>query len=327
MQRTKHINVGRLALTGVVAASLGCSSGGNDSLPTDGPTTLERVADEGFTNAGSVAVSPDGETFYVLAYDADAQPTVFALDVASQTLEALHVGAPMLYPADVATSCDGETIYVADMGSAGMETSIGGGDKDANAARAGGIYSMDTGGGAPSQIQATGISAAAGVVVSHDCSLLYVSGWTDAGAPAVFRVPLAGGAADVIHEGAPLVSPGGIHIDENDVIWQMDFAARGEEGEGSLFAITTAGEVTPALTGVAMGRVGGVSLVPGGITAVVPANDADGKAVLITANTENGAKEVTAQPDLQFPTGVAAARNAPVMAIATENAIYSATFE
>lgn len=327
MQRTKNINAGRWALAGAVAASLGCSSGGNDSLPTVGPTNVERVADEGFTNAGSVAVSPDGATFYILAYNDENKPTVFSLDVASESLETLHVGDPMLYPADVATSCDGETLFIADMGSAGMETDIGGGDKDMNAARAGGIYRLDSEGGVASPVNATGIAAAAGVVVSHDCGSLYVSGWTDAGAPAVFRVPVAGGSADVIHEGAPLVSPGGIHIDENDVIWQMDFAARGEEGEGSLFAITTSGDVTPALTGIGMGRVGGVSLVPGGITAVVPANDADGKAVLITANTENGAKEITAQPDLQFPTGVAAARNAPVMAIATESAIYSATFE
>ena len=327
MQRMKHINAGRLALAGAVAATLGCSSGGNDSLPTNGPTTLERIADEGFTNAGSVAVSPDGTTFYVLAYDDEKKPTVFGLDVASQSLEVLHAGEPMLYPADVATSCDGETLFVADMGSAGAETEVGGGDKDVNAARPGGIYRLDAEGGAPSVVNASGISAAAGVVVSHDCGSLFVSGWTDAGAPAVFRVPIAGGSADVIHEGAPLVSPGGIHIDENEVIWQMDFAARGDEGEGSLFAITQAGDVTLAASGVGMGRVGGVSLVPGGLTAVVPGTDADGKAQLITANTENGAKEVIAQPDLQYPTGVAAARNAPVMAIATETAIYLATFE
>ena len=107
----------------------------------------------------------------------------------------------------------------------------------------------------------------------------------------------------------------------------MDFAARGEEGEGSLFAITASGDVTPALTGVGMGRPGAVSLVPGGLTAIVPATDGEGKAFLIVANTESGAKELIDQPELQSPTGVAAARNAPVMAIATEDAIYTATFE
>ena len=47
----------------------------------------------------------------------------------------------------------------------------------------------------------------------------------------------------------------------------------------------------------------------------------------LTANTETGAQQVVDAPELQYPTGVAAAKNAPVMAVATENAIYSATFE
>ncbi len=327
MQRISHINPGLWALAGAVATTLGCSSGGNDSLPTSAPTSLERIADEGFTNAGAVAVSPDGETFYVLAYDESLQPTVFSLDVASKTLEAMHSGAPILYPSDVATSCDGETLFVADMGSAAAETEIGSSDEMQNMPRAGGIYLLSASGGTPSKLDATGISAASGVVVSDDCEALFVSGWTDGGAPAVFKLPLAGGTSSVIHEGAPLVNPGGIHVDASNVSWVMDFAARGEEGEGSLFAITASGDVSPALTGVGMGRAGAVSLVPGGLTAIVPATDGESKAFLIVANTESGAKEIIDQPELQSPTGVAAARNAPVMAIATEDAIYTATFE
>jgi DNA-binding beta-propeller fold protein YncE len=327
MQRSSHINAGRLALAGAIAATLGCGSGGNDSLPTSAPTSIERIADEGFTNAGAVAVSPDGETFYILAYDPMGAPTVFSLDVASKTLDALHSGAPTLYPSDVATSCDGETLFVTDMGSAPAETEIGGSDTDHGAARQGGVYSLASSGGTPTKLEATGIASASGVVVSHDCSSLIVSGFTAAGAPAVFEMGLAGGATSIIHEGAPLMNPGGIHVDAQGVAWVMDFAARGEEGEGSLFAITADGTVTSALSGVTMGRPGAVSLVPGGTTAIVPATNGEGKAFLISANTENGAKEIIDQPDLAYPTGVAAARNAPVMAIATEDAIYTATFE
>lgn len=326
MQRVNQINPGLWALAGAVAATLGCSSGGNDSLPTSAPTSVERIADEGFTNAGAVSVSPDGETFYVLAYNDETKPTVFALDVASKSLEAIHVGEPLLYPSDVATSCDGETLFVSDMGSAAAETDIGVDDKNQGLARPGGIYRIDAEGGAPVQVDATGLASASGVTVSEDCGSLFISGWTDGGLPAVFKLPTAGGAAVVIHEGAPLMNPAGIHADAQDVPWVMDFAARGEEGEGSLFAVTPDG-VTQALSGVGMGRAGACSLVPGGLTAIVPATDGEGNAFLISANTATGAKEIIDQPDLQYPTGVAAARDAPVMAIATESAIYLATFE
>lgn len=333
MHRSSHINAGpwaltgRLALMATVAATIACGSDGDDSLPTAAPTALERVADEGFTNAGAVAVSPDGETFYVLAYDPMGVPTVFSLDVASKSLEALHGGAPILYPSDVATSCDGDTIFVTDMGSAPAETEIGAGDVGHAAKRDGGVYRIASSGGAPSKLAAAGISRATGVVMSHDCASLLVAGFTDAGEAAVFRVDPVGGAATTVHKGAPLVSPAGIHVDAQGVAWVMDFAARGDEGEGSLFAITAEGDVSTALSGVTMGRPGAVSLVPGGTTAIVPATNGEGKAFLISANTETGAKEVLDQPDLQSPTGVAAARNAPVMAIASEDAIYIATFE
>lgn len=324
MQRISH-HPARWAFAGLVAATLGCS-GGNESLPTSAPTSIERVADEGFQNAGAIAVSPDGETFYVLAYDDVGAPNVFSLDVASGGLESLHAGAPILYPSDVATSCDGETLFLTDMGSSAGEYDIGGSELDVTA-KPGGIYTMSTSGGEPTKIDAEGIASAAGVAVSHDCKSLYVSGWTDAGAPAAFKLPVGGGMVQVLHEGAPFVTPGGIHVDSDDVPWMMDFAARGEEGEGTLFAIANDGSVTPALTGVTMGRAGACSLVPGGITAIVPATNGEGKAFLISANTQTGDKEILDQPDLQAPTGVAAAINAPVMAIATESAIYIATFE
>lgn len=314
------------AFAAVVATTIvGCSN--NDTLPTSAPTTIERVADEGFQNAGAVAVSPDGETFYVLAYDPAGAPTVFSLDVASGDLESLHGGAPILYPSDVATSCDGDTLFVTDMGSSAGEFEIGASELDDTSAKPGGIYTMSTSGGEPSKLEAEGISRAAGVSVSHDCKSLYVSGWTDEGVPAAFRLPVGGGMVQVLHEGAPFVTPGGIHVDSDDVPWMMDFAARGEEGEGTLFAIANDGSVSEALTGVTMGRAGACSLVPGGVTAIVPATDGEGKAFLISANTVTGDKEILDQPDLQAPTGVAAARNAPVMAIATETAIYTATYE
>lgn len=328
MHDTRQMTAGRLALAGAFATVLGCGGGGgDDALPTGAPTTLERVADDGFSNAGAVAVSPDGETFYVSAYGEGNVPTIFTLDVAAQQLDVLHAGMPLLYPSDVATSCDGATLFVADMGAQAGEYEIGASDTAGKAGIAGGLYTIGTDGGTLTKLEASGIARAAGVVVSTSCDTLYVGGWTDMGTPAVFTVPTTGGGATVLLEGAPLVSPAGIHVDANDVAWVMDHGARGSDGEGSLFAIDASGKAKPVLSGLGMGRIGGVSLVPGGVTAVIPASDGESKSFLLTANTETGSQQVVDAPELQYPTGVAAAKNAPVMAVATENAIYSATFE
>lgn len=327
MQHRHDNKVAPWALTGVLATALGCGSGGGDNLPDTAPTVLERVADSGFKNAGAVAVSPDGETFYIAAYDDMQTPGIFAIDVAAKVVDPIHVGAPLLYPSDVATSCDGNTLFVTDMGIAPAAYEIGGPDKQLPTQEKGGIYTIDPDGGAPSQLQASGLLRAAGIVVGDDCDTLFVSGWTDANEPAVFTVPTTGGAAKVLHSGEPLRSPTGIHVDAQNVSWVMDHAARGDQGEGSLFAVSLAGKVTPVASGLGMGRHGGVSLAPGGVTAVIPASNGEGKAFLVTANTSSGDKQVIDTPELQEPTGVAAAKNAPVMAVATENAIYSATYE
>jgi hypothetical protein len=99
----------------------------------------------------------------------------------------------------------------------------------------------------------------------------------------------------------------------------MDHGARNDEGEGMLFAITLEGEISDVAGGLAMGRIGGVSLVPGGLTAVIPVNTEGGKGQLITANTETAEKKVVETPDAAFVTGTAAARSAPVMGLATES--------
>jgi hypothetical protein len=164
-------------------------------------------------------------------------------------------------------------------------------------------------------------------VVNVGCDTLHVAGWTDMEIPALFEVPLAGGNADVIYEGEPLRSPTGLHVDANDVSWMMDHEARNDSGEGLLFAVTADGEISEVAGGLGMGRHGGVSLVPAGITAAIPTyNEGTKQTELITANTETGAVEITPIPDLAHPTGVAAAREAPVMVIAGEQSIHIAKF-
>ncbi len=311
----------------IMGLGLGCGINVGDFLPKTPPTQVKKLTSEGINNIGGVASSPDGETFYALAFDDKSQPGVFRADTDDGDVSPLFVGDPLLYPSDIAVSCDGEQVYVSDMGIGSASTSEFAEDV-APAQAGGGIHVITTSGGDRSDLAAGGILRAAGLVLSTDCETLYVTGWTMEGAPALFTVPADGGSATVVAEGAPLVSPTGVHVDENNIAWVMDHLARGDSGEGMLFAINEAGDVSEVVSGLGMGRHGGVSLTPGGTTAVIPVrNDLTGASSLITANTETLAVEVIDTPDIPHPTGVAAARNAPVMVVAGEYGLHIATFE
>jgi DNA-binding beta-propeller fold protein YncE len=318
MNHATRIVTGLIAL----AAVTGCKSDPATGLPTK----VALVTDTGFRQAGAVESSPDGTTFYAAAYDDMGRPAVFSIDVASGDVEALHAGEPFLYPSDLAMSCDGGKLFVADTGAGVPDSEIG--DPAEPLGQAGGIHVLSTADGSLSRLDAVGIDRAGGVVVSVDCENLYVAGWTEMAMPAVFKLPIGGGNAEVLYEGSPLRSPTGIHVDANDVAWVMDHEARNDSGEGLLFAVSPDGEISEVIGGLGMGRHGGVSLVPAGVIAAIPTyNEVTRQTELLTANTETGATEIIPIPDLAHPTGIAAAREASVMVIAGEQSIHIATFE
>ncbi len=305
----------------------GSSTGeGPQTLPEDAPTVIELLADSGFDDASAIAAAPDGSEFYFAAYDEAGAPAIFAVDLAGD-VRVLHAGAPLAYPSDITVTCDGGTLLVSDIGGA---SSIDATEafEESQEESFGGIFSLSPDGGKPQPFSAGGVARAAGVIVSVDCEDLYISGYDAEGVPAVFTAPVDGGAATVLHQGAPLVAPTGIHVDANNVAWVMDHHARADSGaEGILWAIDDGGGVQEVVAGLGMGRHGGVSLAPGGVTAIIPVSDDLGGARLVTANTEDGGMDRIDTADILEPSGIAAARNAPVMAIAAETAIYLATYE
>lgn len=316
----------KLAVLPTVALglSLGCGVNVADLLPKTPPTKVEPLTSDGLHNIGGVASSPDGETFYALAFDDDNNPGVFRAKASDGAVEPLYVGEPLLYPSDIAVSCDGTRVFVSDMGLGSSMSEFG---EDLTEA-AGGVHVINTDSGELASFSAEGISRAAGLIVSTDCKTLFVTGYSDMGMPALFTVPVEGGSVSTIAEGSPLVSPTGVHVDENNIAWVMDHLARGDGGEGMLFAIDLDGNVSEVVSGLGMGRHGGVSLVPGGTTAVIPVrNDLTGESTLITANTETLDVEIIDTPDIAHPTGVAAAREAPVMVVAGEYGLHIATFD
>ncbi len=291
-------------------AAVGCDS--SETLPTEPPTTITKVATGGFTSPTDAVASPDGKTFYFAARDELNEPAIFKTSSEpGSTPEVLAVGAPLDLPIGLVMSCDGETLYIADMGS-----------------ELGAVLALPTAAGSTvADLGATGIVRPGGLAMAKDCATLYASGRTDAGEPALFSIPAAGGAAAVVYKGEPLVAPSGLHIDDDDQVWLMDNRAHGDAGEGVLFAIPRDGSAaTPVISDLRMGTPGGVSLTAGGGTAVMPTRDADGNSQLTSVNINSGEAVQLAAPGMIDPAGLRTARKAGVFVIVDSEggAIYRA---
>jgi len=294
-----------------VVAALALSACSGDGLPTDPPKKLTKVAQGGFTSPSDAVASPDGRTFYFAAYDDQKQPSLWKTSSkVGSTAEEIASGDPLGTPIGLVLSCDGRTLYVADLG-----------------ADIGAVLAIATSGGTPSDLGATGIVRPGGLAMGPDCKSLYITGRTEDGMPALFRMPIAGGAASVVWMGAPLESPTGLHVDSAGVAWVMDHTAAGMHGEGVLFAIPSDGSAaTEVISNLRMGTPGGVSLTAGGGTAVMPTVDEDGRAQLTSVDIASGDMSQLSAPDMIDPAGLRTARSAGVFAVVDSEggAIYRA---
>ncbi|HEX7840192.1 MAG TPA: hypothetical protein VF469_22095, partial [Kofleriaceae bacterium] len=223
------------------------------------------------------------------------QPTLFK--VSSETSGApvaLAAGDPIEAPMGLVMSCDGNTLFVADMGG-----------------ESGAILSAPAAGGPATALGASGLTRPGGIAMAPDCKSLLATGRLDDSTPALFQVPIGGGAARVVYQGAPLVAPTGLHVDTQGVAWVMDHHAVGKDGEGVLFAIPPSGsKATEVISNLRMGTPGGVSLTAGGGTAVMPTRDADGNAQLTSVDIATGKVTNLPTPDMADPAGLRTARKA-----------------
>lgn len=285
-------------------ALIGCHSDDN-GLPTDPPTSIEKVSSGGFESPTDAVASPDGRTFYFAAWTTDKQPAVFQVAAtAGSTPTVLAAGDPLDAPLGLVMSCDGATLYVADMGGDG-----------------GGVLAMPTSGGAPTPLAAAGMTRPSGLAMAADCKSVFATGRLEDDTPALFQVPLAGGDARVVYEGEPLIAPTGVHVDEQGVAWVMDHHAQGKDGEGVLFAIPSDGATaTEVMSNLRMGTPGGVSLTAGGGTAVMPTRDEDGNAQLTAVDIASGTVTQLATPDVTDPAGLRSARKAGVFVVVDSEA-------
>jgi len=299
-----------VALSGPVVLAGACSSDGG--LPTAPPTTVTKVAQGGFRSPTDAVSSPDGATFYFGGFtDPDGDPAVFRVSsTPGSTAEAIVSGDPLGLPIGLVMACDGSTLYLADAG----------GD-------AGVLYAVSAANGGATDLGVTELTRPGGIAMGPDCETLYVTGRTLEGLPALFAIPRAGGTARVVFSGDPLVSPTGVHVDDDGVAWVMDHNAFGAVGEGVLFSIPSDGSsATVVADNLRMGTPGGVSLTAGGGTAVMPTLDALGAAQLTAVDIATKQTTQLMTPDIVAPAGLRTARSAGVFAVVDSDgdAIYRA---
>lgn len=294
-----------LAALTVPMALIGCGSS-DSKLPDEPPTHVTPIATGGFRSPTDAVASPDGKTFYFAAYDEVDVPTIYRVAAEpGATPEVLAASDPLEAPIGLVLSCDGKTLYIADIGG-----------------ESGAIFSLSTtAGGAVTDVGATGIVRPASLAMRADCKTLHASGKTEAGEAALFSLPAQGGATSVIYKGEPLVSPTGMYVDNAGVTWLLDHRAAGAEGEGVLWAIPADGSAANEVASdLRLGTTGGCSLTAGGGTAVIPTKNADGGSQLTSINIATGEKAQLATPDIEDGSGLRTAREAGVFAIVDSEA-------
>ncbi len=200
-------------LSGPTTTTTTTGSGGG------GPLTLSPVADAPV--AFDATPDPAGTTIFFTAVDATKGPGVFQVPANGSNLTPSEVtaGAPFVAPFGIATSTDGATLYVADPGA------------DSGATYNNGvIYSLSSAGGTPTVVSGTANYQPRGLEVFSDngTDILYFTGRDPAtGAPGIFKIAAAGGAAAPLATGAPFVDPSGVAIAADGSFYVADTIAAG----------------------------------------------------------------------------------------------------
>ena len=182
---------------------------------------------------------PDGQNIYFTAADPVQGAGVFKIPAGGGAVTTVHAGAPFVAPFGIATSTDGNTLFVADPAS-DVADSAGGSEA------VGQIFALSPSGGTPTSIMGTTGYSPRGLEVLQQNGVdeIYFSGRDSTGAPGVFKVATGGGTPSALATGSPFVDPSGV-------------------------AVSAAGDVYVADTTNAESRTATIFLVKGGTTSVL----------------------------------------------------------
>jgi len=223
----------------------GCSSGGSGgTLGNDAISKIKvgAVAPGDGTPLDAVP-SPDGSVSY---FTVASPPGIYRTSDDPNRPVAIDAGRGLTSARSLSISTDGSRFFATD---------------------AGAVVSLPVGGGQPAPVVGTEGTAPRGVEVSAQggTDVVYFTGKDPAdGAPAVFKVPAAGGARSVLAKGEPLVDPDGVAVDSSGRVFVTDHGT----GSGAAYRLDPKGPTKVATVGE-LGDPGGLALTKDGSTLLV----------------------------------------------------------
>ncbi len=229
------------------------TSGGSSGTPTPPPPPAgdlgiaKAANDAQFTSPFDATPDPDGKVIYFTAVSLKGGPAVYKVGADGQGLTQLFAGDPLVSPFGISITDDGKTLVVADSGA------------EFDTEERGALFTMSTGGGAPTVMAGTQGTLPRGVDVRGD-SLYYtgISGTFPKSVGAVYKMPVAGGNPTALASGAPLREPAGIAVTKTGDVYVLDAAAASTR-HASVFKIA-GGAPTEVARDIMVGFPSGLAL-------------------------------------------------------------------
>jgi DNA-binding beta-propeller fold protein YncE len=200
--------------------------------------------------------SPDGREVYytaLLQQEGASLPAVFHVPADGGEPVVLASSEPLVAPVGIATSLNGERLFVADSASG----------------TAGAILTLASRGGEVSVLAGTAGFAPAGLMVAPIAGQerLYFTGrHPETGQAGVFSIGTDGGQAQLQSGDAELIDPGGVAVTRDGVIYTVDTLGSGELA--SVLRIER-GRAQPFVEGIGVGFPAGLTLTLDDATVIV----------------------------------------------------------
>jgi hypothetical protein len=299
------------AAAGGLVALIACGDTSAPPEKSDGilKTTAVRAV-TGLQSPIDATPDPMGRQIYFIAREKSGTG-VFHVPAKGGAVTQIYVGAPFVDPHGISISSDGKTLYVA--------------DRAAGENAGGAIFAMPASGDTP--------VAVAGSEGTHPGALdlaergssddIYFTGAASNGDPAVFKLGVEGGAAEVLARGAPLAKPDGIAVGSDLTIYLADAEAGAVEA-GQVLKLS-GGAVTKLGGEYSPGDTGGIAIMLGSEKVLVSSLDASSntsQAAILSTRFGTGTTFSDVIKENEASRGMHRARFKEAFTFTSSNAIY-----